>query len=58
MYLRDTIKNQSQLHDALQVASQEVIDLIAALPDKVIAMCTMTDGSDDPDIHEYADEVD
>jgi hypothetical protein len=42
----------------LKAASQEVINLIAALPDKVIAMCTMTDGSDDPDMQEYADEMD
>jgi hypothetical protein len=37
---------------------QEVLDLITALPDKVIAMCTMTDGSDDPDMLENADEMD
>jgi hypothetical protein len=58
MYLRDSTKIQSQHLDALQAASQEIMDLIAASPDKVIARCTMTDGSDDPDMHEYADEMD
>jgi hypothetical protein len=58
IFLRDTTKTQSQHLDALQAASQEVMDLIAALPDKVIAMCTMTDESDDPDMHAYADEMD
>jgi hypothetical protein len=57
MYLRDTTKIQSQHLDTLQAVSQEVMDLIAALLDKVIAMCTMTDGSDDLDMHKYADEI-
>jgi hypothetical protein len=57
MYLRDTTKLQSQHLDALQAASQEVMDLIAALPDEVIAMCTMTDESEDPDMNKYADEM-
>ncbi len=58
MYLRDTTKIHAQHLDALQAASQEVMDLIAALPKKVIAMCTMTDGSDNPDMHKYADKMD
>jgi hypothetical protein len=58
MYLRNTMNIQSQHLDALQAASQKVMDLISALPDKVIAMCTKTDGSDDPDMHEYVDEMD
>jgi hypothetical protein len=58
MYLRDITKIQSQHLDALQAASQEVMDLITALPDEVIAMCTMTDGSDNPDMHQYADRMD
>ncbi len=32
--------------------------LIAALPKDVIMLSTMTDGIDDPDMHEYADEMD
>jgi hypothetical protein len=58
MYLRETTKIQSQHLDALQAASQDVIDLIAAFLDKFIAIHTMTDGSDNPDMHEYADEID
>jgi hypothetical protein len=58
MYLRDTTKIQSQHLDAYQAASQELMNHIAALLDKVIAICTMTDGSDDLDMHEYADEMD
>jgi hypothetical protein len=33
-------------------------DLIAALPKDVIALSTMTERMDDPDMHEYADEMD
>jgi hypothetical protein len=58
MYLRDTTKIQAQHLDALQAASQEVMDLIAALPKKVIAMCTMTNESGNPGMHKYADEMD
>jgi hypothetical protein len=58
MYLRDTAIIQHQHVDALLAASQEVIDLIAALPMDVIALSTMTEGMDVPDMHEYADEMD
>jgi hypothetical protein len=58
MYLRDTTKIKSQHLNALQMASQEVMDIITALPDKVIAMCTMTDGSNGPNMHKYADKMD
>jgi hypothetical protein len=34
------------------------MDLIAALPKEVIALSTVTEGTDDPDMHEYADEMD
>jgi hypothetical protein len=34
------------------------MDLIAALPKDVIALSTMTEGTDNPDMHEYADEMD
>ncbi len=53
MYLRDTAIIQHQ-----HVASQEVMDLIAALPKDVITLSTMTEGMNDPDMHEYADEMD
>jgi hypothetical protein len=58
MYLRDTAIIQHQHVDALLVALQEVMALIAALPEDVIALSTMTEGTDDPDMHEYADEMD
>jgi hypothetical protein len=58
MYLRDTAIIQHQPVDALLAASQEVMDLIAALPKDVIALSTMTEGMNDPDMHEYADEMD
>ncbi len=48
MYLRDTRK-----------ALREVTDLISALPADVIALSiSMTDGTTDPDMIEYANEMD
>jgi hypothetical protein len=57
MYLRDTTIIQYQHIDALQAASQEVMDFIAALPKDVIALCSMADGSDNPDIHKNGDNM-
>ena len=58
MYLRDTSVIQHQHVDALRAASQEVLELISALPEDVIALSTMTDGTADPNMSEYADEMD
>ncbi len=59
MYLRDTAIIQHQHVDAMLAALQEVMDLvIAALPKDLIALSTMTEGTDDLDMHEYADEMD
>ncbi len=58
MYLRNTTIIQHQHVDALLAALQEVMDLIAALPKEVIALSTMTEGTDDPDMHKYADKMD
>jgi hypothetical protein len=58
MYLRDTAIIQHQHVDALLAASQEVMDLIAALSKDDIALSIMTEGMNDPDMHEYADELD
>jgi hypothetical protein len=58
MYLRDTAIIQHQHVDALLAALQEVMKLIAALPKDVIALSTMMEGMDNPDMQEYADEVD
>jgi hypothetical protein len=58
MYLRDTASIQHQHVDALLAASQEVMDLIAALPKDIIALSAMMEEMDNPDMHEYADEMD
>ena len=58
MYLRDTSIIQHQHVDALRAASQEVLELISALPEYVIALSTMTDGTADLNMSEYADEMD
>jgi hypothetical protein len=57
MYLRDTAIIQHQHVDALLAALEEVMDLIAALPKDAIALSTMMEETDDPDMHEYADEM-
>ena len=58
MYLRDTAIIQHQHVDALLAALQKVMDLIAALPTNAIALSTMTEGMDNPDMHKYADKMD
>jgi hypothetical protein len=59
MYLRDTLAIQLQHVDALREASREVMDLIDALPADVIALSISTaNGTTDPDMNEYADEMD
>jgi hypothetical protein len=58
MYLRDTSIIQHQHVDALQAALQEMLDLITALPADVITLLTLTDGTTDPDMSKYADEMD
>jgi hypothetical protein len=58
MYLRDTAIIQHQHVDALPAALQEVMDLIAALPKDLIALSTMTEGMNNPDMHKYADKMD
>jgi hypothetical protein len=58
MYLRDTAIIQHQHVNKLLAALQEVMELIAALPKDVIALSTMTEGMDDPDMHKYIDKMD
>jgi hypothetical protein len=43
--------------DALLAATQEVMDLISVLPTDVIALSTMMEGMDDPDMRKYADKM-
>jgi hypothetical protein len=58
MYLRDTAIIQHQHVNALLAALQEVMDLISALSMDVIALSTLTEGMDDPDMHKYTDKMD
>ena len=59
MYLQDTLAIQLQHVDALRETLREVMDLISALPAYVIALSiSMTDGTTDLDMNEYADEMD
>jgi hypothetical protein len=59
MYLHDTSVIQHQHVDAMQMASQAVMDLLSALPNDVIALLsTMTEVPDDPRMQDYADEED
>jgi hypothetical protein len=58
MHLRDTAIIQDQHVDALLAALQEVMVLIAALPKDNIALSTMTEGTDDPDMLKYTDKMD
>jgi hypothetical protein len=58
MYLRDTAIIQHQHVNELLAALQGVMDLIAALPKDVIALSPMTEGTDDPDMHKYANKMD
>ena len=59
MYLRDTLAIQLLHVNALREASLEIRALISALPVDVIALSiSMTDGTKDPDMIEYANEMD
>ena len=59
MFLWDTLAIQLQHVGALHKALQEVMDLISSLSTNVIALSiSMTDGTNDPDMHEYANEMD
>jgi hypothetical protein len=59
MYLRDTAVIQHQHVNALQTASQAVMDLLSALPEDIIALSsTMTKAPDDPRMQDYADDED
>ncbi len=58
MYLRDTLAIQLQHVDALREASREVMDLISALPTDVITLYnSMTNGTNDLNMHEYTNEM-
>jgi hypothetical protein len=58
MYQRDTAIIQHQHVSTLLADLQEVMDLIAALPKDVNALSTMTEGTNNLDMHEDADKID
>ncbi len=58
MYLKDVAIIQHQHVDASLAALQEVMDLIAALPKDIIALSTMMEGTNNPDMHKYTDKMD
>jgi hypothetical protein len=59
MYLRNTQIIQDQHHEALRASSKEVIDLIDALPAKIILLSSMSDGTGDADdMGVYRDNMD
>ncbi len=57
-YLRDTAIIQHKHVYALLAALQEVMELIADLPQEVIALSTITERTDNPDMPKYADKMD
>ena len=59
MYLQDISAIQLQHVDALREALKEIMDLISAFPTDVIALSnSMTDGTNNLNMHAYADEMD
>jgi hypothetical protein len=59
MYLRDTRVIQDQHREALQASSEEVMDLISALPTDILRLSTMSEGTGDKDdMGVYHDDMD
>ena len=59
MYLRDTRVIQDQHHKALWASSEEVMDLVSALPDDILRLSIMFDGTgDEDDMGVYHDGMD
>ncbi len=59
MYLRNTGIIQDQHHEALRVLSEEVMDLVSALPDNIICLSIMSEGTGDEDnMGVYHDDMD
>ena len=58
-YLRDTHVIQDQHCEALRALSEEVMDLISALPADILRLSTMSDGTNDKDdMGMYHDDMD
>ena len=60
MYLRNTRIIQDQHCEALQGLSEEVMDLFSALPDNILCLSIMSDGTagNEDDMGEYHDNMD
>ncbi len=59
MYLRDTRVIQDQHCKALRASSEEVMDLISALPADILRLSTMSEGTGDKDnMGAYHDDMD
>jgi hypothetical protein len=60
MYLRDTCVIQDQHRKALQALSEEFMDLVSALPDNILYLSVMSDGTagNKDDMGEYHDDMD
>ena len=60
MYLRNTRIIQDQHREALRALSEEVMDLVSALPDDILCLSIMSDGTagDEDDMGEYHDNMD
>jgi hypothetical protein len=59
MYLHDTHVTQDQHREALRASSEEVMDLISALPASILHLSNMSEGTGDEDnIGVYHDDMD
>ncbi len=59
MYLGDTRFIQDQHRVALWASSEEVMDLVSALPDNILCLSIMSDGTGDEDnMGVYHDDMD
>jgi hypothetical protein len=59
MYLRNTRVIQDQHREALRASSEEVMDLVSALPDNILCLSIMSDGTgDEDDMGVYHDDMD
>ncbi len=59
MYLQDTRVIQDQHREALRASSEEVMDLVSALPDDILRLSIMSDRTgDEDDMGVYHDNMD
>jgi hypothetical protein len=60
MYLRDTHVIQDQHREALRASSEEVMDLVSALPADILRLSIMSEGiaGEEEDMGAYHDDMD